>query len=88
MIIRARVNHQVEGFHVGDELQMPFSTLYRWLDLQYRDLGLTAPFYIREVHIESEALLTYTQLPAGPPIPTDSDEPLLPGDYGIYNLGQ
>ncbi|TDL20937.1 hypothetical protein BD410DRAFT_899216 [Rickenella mellea] len=68
------------------------STIYRWIDIAYRTsypyVGVsTTAFALHPVSVEPSGPITYTVKRNGPPLSRQSQEMVLPGDYGIYNTG-
>ncbi|TDL20948.1 hypothetical protein BD410DRAFT_790300 [Rickenella mellea] len=64
------------------------STMYRWIHIAYRTFypgRATTAFTLFPVVVEPSGPITYAVQQNGPPLPRQSQEMVLPGDYGIYN---
>jgi hypothetical protein len=79
------------GWHVDVSSPMTISTSYRWIkaaaQLKYPTWEPDDSFALFPVSVRPTSVLGYAIERNGPALSRDSHEVIVPGDYGIYNIG-
>jgi hypothetical protein len=87
-----RIGHLTDpGWHVDTDSPTSISTVYRWITtlVQTEDPNFTPElFALFPVVIRPSNVLTYAVQPSGLALSRESQENIVPGDYGIYNEGK
>ena len=81
------------GFHVDDMCPVTFAAVYRWFQAANETLfigygGYESSFRLFPVVIEPKDVYCYNVRISGDAVPWDSQEAILPGDYGLFAEGQ
>lgn len=82
----------VVGFHVDDKRPITFATVYHWLQAVNEMLirghgGNQSAFHLFPVVIEPAFVYRYTVHIAGNAVPWDSQDFIVPGNYGLFSKG-
>lgn len=79
------------GWRVDDESQVTVSTAYRWVTTavltQVPEWKAAESYALFPVILRPTDVLMYAVRQNGSPLSRESQEIMVPGDYGLYNVG-